>query len=136
MVLAVDEHGVLPQQAGQQGPPPHRDGMDFRPVVIVGNVLERLDVLIQRAAQHDVHHLNAPADAQHRLVCREERPQQLRLGGVPQKVRLAAGGEAQVGIRLTPSDCEYGVAVERIRIVTDDPERPMLTVRATAVIEQ
>ena len=75
MVLAVDEHGVLPQQAGQQRPPPHRDGMDFRPVVIVGNVLERLDVLIQRAAQHDVHHLNAPADAQHRLVCREERPQ-------------------------------------------------------------
>ena len=49
---------------------------------------------------------------------------------------IAAGGEAQVGIRLTPSDCEYGVAVERIRIVTDDPERPMLTVRATAVIEQ
>ena len=48
-------------------------------------------------------------------------------------VRIAAGGEAQVGIRLTPSDC---VAVERIRIVTDDPERPMLTVRATAVIEQ
>ena len=41
-----------------------------------------------------------------------------------------------MGIRLTPSDCEYGVAVERIRIVTDDPERPMLTVRATAVIEQ
>ena len=51
-------------------------------------------------------------------------------------MRIAAGGEAQVGIRLTPSDCEYGVAVERIRIVTDDPERPMLTVRATAVIEQ
>ena len=51
-------------------------------------------------------------------------------------VRIAAGGEAQVGIRLTPSDCGYGVAVERIRIVTDDPERPMLTVRATAVIEQ
>ena len=51
-------------------------------------------------------------------------------------VRISAGGEAQVGIRLTPSDCEYGVAVERIRIVTDDPERPMLTVRATAVIEQ
>jgi len=51
-------------------------------------------------------------------------------------VRIAAGGEAQVGIRLTPSDCGYGVAVERIRIVTDDPERPLLTVRATAVIEQ
>lgn len=50
--------------------------------------------------------------------------------------RIAAGGEAKIGIRLIPSACEYGVAVERIRIVTDDPERPMLTVRATAVIEQ
>lgn len=108
MVLAVDEHGVLPQQAGQQGPPPHRDGMDFRPVVIVGNMLERLDVLIQRAAQHDVHHLNAPADAQHRLVCREERPQQLRLGGVPQKVRLAAGGDA-----LLPVEGRVHVAAAR-----------------------
>ena len=51
-ILDVSQTSLRSQQAGQQGPPPHRDGMDFRPVVIVGNVLERLDVLIQRAAQH------------------------------------------------------------------------------------
>ena len=74
MMLAVHEDGVLPQQTGEQSTPPHRDGVDFRPVVVVGGVLEGLDVLIQGAAQHGVHHLNAPADAQHRPVCGEESP--------------------------------------------------------------
>ncbi len=50
--------------------------------------------------------------------------------------RIAPGGEMKVGVRLTPAECDYGVAVERIRIVTDDPEHPMLTVRVTAVIER
>lgn len=50
--------------------------------------------------------------------------------------RIAAGAETKIGIRLTSATCGYGVAVERIRIVTDDPEHPMLTVRVTAVIEE
>lgn len=45
-----------------------------------------------------------------------------------------AGGQTSFEIRLTPAECDYGAVVERIRIVTDDPERPVLTVRATAVI--
>lgn len=48
--------------------------------------------------------------------------------------RIAAGGQTSFEIRLTPAECDYGAVVERIRIVTDDPERPVLTVRATAVI--
>ncbi len=50
--------------------------------------------------------------------------------------RIAPGGEVKVGIRLDPSSCAYGAAVERIRMVTDDPVHPMLTVRVTAVIER
>ena len=50
--------------------------------------------------------------------------------------RIAPGGEMKIGVRLTPAECDYGVAVERIRIITDDPEHPMLTVRVTAVIER
>ena len=84
----------------------------------MGNVLERLDVLIQRAAQHDVHHLNAPADAQNRLVCREECLQQLRLGGVPQKVRLAAGGDALLPVEgrvhVTAARQQESVAGQRL----------------------
>lgn len=48
--------------------------------------------------------------------------------------RIAAGGRTTCEIRLTPAGCDYGVVVERIRIVTDDPGHPVLTVRATAVI--
>lgn len=48
--------------------------------------------------------------------------------------RIAAAGRRTVDVRLTPAQCDYGAVVERIRIVTDDPEHPILTVRATAVI--
>jgi len=50
--------------------------------------------------------------------------------------RIAPGAEAKVGIRLTPAGCACGAVVERIRIVTDDPVHPMLTVRATAAVEE
>lgn len=48
---------------------------------------------------------------------------------------VAPGGRIEVAIRFDPAQCEYGVAVERLRIVTDDPQHPLSTVRATAVVE-
>lgn len=51
-------------------------------------------------------------------------------------VRVAPGGGVAVEIGFDPAACDYGAAVERIRIVTDDPEHPMLTLRATAVVER
>ena len=68
VMLAVHQNRVPPQQMGEQGAPPHCDRVHLGPVVVVGHVLKRLDVLLQGAAQYDIHHLNAPADAQHRLV--------------------------------------------------------------------
>lgn len=49
---------------------------------------------------------------------------------------VAPGGRIAVSVRLDPLSCEYGIAVERIRIVTDDPQHPLVSVRATAVIEE
>ena len=100
MVLAVDEHGVLPQNAGKQGAPADGDGVDFGPVVVVRQMFKGLDVLIQVAAQHGIHDLDAPADAQHRFVCGQKGAQQQRLGCVAEKIRLAAGGDARLPVEL------------------------------------
>lgn len=51
-------------------------------------------------------------------------------------ISVPAGGTVSVAVRLDPSQCEDGIAVERLRIVTDDPEHPLTVVRATAVIEE
>ena len=32
------------------------------------------------------------------------------------------------------SDCDFGVWVDRLRIITNDPARPMQTLRVTAVV--
>jgi hypothetical protein len=58
------------------------------------------------------------------------------------KVSLSAGDQIAVGekrevkLRLNPLRIEYGPLSERIRIVTNDPEHPMRTVRVTAIIEE
>ena len=59
-------------------------------MVVVGDVLKGFDVLIQIAAQRNIHQLDAPADGQHRLVGGKEGAQQQRLGGIPQNVGLAS----------------------------------------------
>ena len=108
MVLAVDQHGILPQNAREQGIPPHGDGVDLAPMVVVGDVLKGFDVLIQIAAQRNIHQLDAPADGQHRLVGGKEGAQQQRFGGIPQNVGLTAGGNA-----LLPVEFRVDVAAAR-----------------------
>ncbi len=48
--------------------------------------------------------------------------------------RIAAGGKATVKFTLDTSAIDYGVWVDRVRIITDDPSRPMQTLRVTAVV--
>ncbi len=49
---------------------------------------------------------------------------------------IAAGEKREVEIRLNPLRIDYGPLSERIRIVTNDPEHPMRTLRVTAIIEE
>ena len=48
--------------------------------------------------------------------------------------RVAAGGKTVVKFTLDTSEVDYGVWVDRVRIITDDPSRPMQTLRGTAVV--
>ena len=49
---------------------------------------------------------------------------------------IAVGEKREVELRLNPLRIEYGPLSERIRIVTNDPEHPMRTLRVTAIIEE
>ncbi len=49
---------------------------------------------------------------------------------------IAVGKKREVEIRLNPLRIDYGPLSERIRIVTNDPEHPMRTLRVTAIIEE
>ena len=49
--------------------------------------------------------------------------------------RIAAGERRSVGITVHPSAKEYGPQVERIRIITDDPSRPMRDMKITMIVE-
>ncbi len=49
---------------------------------------------------------------------------------------LGAGEKRTVAVEFSPSLCESGYFVERVRIITDDPFRPMRELRVTAVIEE
>ena len=49
---------------------------------------------------------------------------------------IAAGEKRVVELRLNPLRIDYGPLSERVRIVTNDPEHPMRTLRVTAIIEE
>ncbi len=49
---------------------------------------------------------------------------------------IAAGERRDVELRLNPLRIDYGPLSERVRIVTNDPEHPMRTLRVTAIIEE
>jgi hypothetical protein len=49
---------------------------------------------------------------------------------------LKAGERRRVKLSFDSSACDYGVWVDRISIITNSPERPMLTVRVTAIVEE
>lgn len=50
--------------------------------------------------------------------------------------KLKAGEKRKIKFAYDSSTSDYGVWVDRVSIITNDPERPMLTLRITAIVEQ
>lgn len=50
--------------------------------------------------------------------------------------KLKAGEKRKIRFAYDSSTSDYGVWVDRVSIITNDPERPMLTLRITAIAEQ
>lgn len=50
--------------------------------------------------------------------------------------KLKAGEKRKIRFTYDSSTSDYGVWVDRVSIITNDPERPMLTLRITAIVEQ
>ena len=48
--------------------------------------------------------------------------------------KVAAGASCRVTVTLDTRECDYGVWVERVNIITSDVERPMQSVRVTAIV--
>ena len=48
--------------------------------------------------------------------------------------KIAAGESRKVTFTLDTSNCDFGVWVERVSIITNDVERPMQSVRVTAIV--
>ena len=48
---------------------------------------------------------------------------------------IAAGEHRRVEVRVSPSMKGFGPVVERVRLVTDDPSRPMREVKITMIVE-
>ena len=50
--------------------------------------------------------------------------------------RLKAGEKRKVEFVYDSSNSDYGVWVERVSIITNAPERPMISLRLTAIVEE
>lgn len=48
--------------------------------------------------------------------------------------KIRPGEKKRVRLILNTSECDYGVWVDRLRVVTNDPRHPMRTLRVTAVV--
>ena len=55
---------------------------------------------------------------------------------MPDRRTVAAGGKTILTVVLHPSKCPFGAVADRIRIITDDAGRPVLSVKVTALIEK
>ena len=49
---------------------------------------------------------------------------------------IEAGGKRVLKVEIDPSRLPFGAVVERLRIVSNDPKMPVLSMRVTAIIEQ
>ena len=47
---------------------------------------------------------------------------------------IKSGEKVAIKLTLDTSDCNHGVWVDRLRIITNDPSRPMQTMRVTAIV--
>ena len=48
---------------------------------------------------------------------------------------IEAGGSRVIKVEINPSRLPFGAMVEKMRIVSDDPKMPVLTVRVSAIVE-
>ena len=48
---------------------------------------------------------------------------------------IEAGGKRALKVEIDPSRLPYGAVVERLRIVSNDPKMPVLTIRVSAIVE-
>ena len=48
---------------------------------------------------------------------------------------IEAGGSRTVKVELYPSRLSFGAVVEKMRIISDDPKMPVLTIRVSAIVE-
>ena len=49
---------------------------------------------------------------------------------------IEAGGKRTVTIEMNSSSVSYGAIVEKLRIISNDPEMPVMTVRVSAIVEK
>ncbi len=49
---------------------------------------------------------------------------------------IEAGGKRRVKVDIYPSQLEFGAVVERLRIVSNDPKMPVVTIRVSAIVER
>ena len=49
---------------------------------------------------------------------------------------IEAGGRRKIKIEIYPSQLPFGAVVEKLRIVSNDPKMPVLTVRVSAIVER
>ena len=49
--------------------------------------------------------------------------------------RIAAGGAQEVIVTVDPKEADYGPLLDRISIITNDPDHPMRQLRVTAIVE-
>ena len=49
---------------------------------------------------------------------------------------IEAGGKRKINVEIYPSQLPLGAVVERLRIVSNDPKTPVLTIRVSAIVER
>lgn len=48
--------------------------------------------------------------------------------------RIEKGAKRKVTFEFDSAGCDYGIWVDRVKIITNDPSRPMQTLRLTAIV--
>ena len=49
---------------------------------------------------------------------------------------IEAGGRRKIKVEIYPSQLPFGAVVERLRIVSNDPKMPVMTIRVSAIVER
>ncbi len=49
---------------------------------------------------------------------------------------IEAGGRRKINVEIYPSQLPFGAVVERLRIVSNDPKMPVMTIRVSAIVER